>query len=98
MAMATLVVREPGCVAYTVELADGFGVGRDPENQLALTDRQASRRHARFSAAGDGYRVVDLGSTHGTLVNGVRASDHQLADGDEIQVGKFRLVFFVAPG
>lgn len=62
-------------------------IGRLPDCAVALSDPQVSRRHAEVRAAADGYRIRDLGSTNGTLVNGDVVTDHRLADGDEIVVG-----------
>ena len=46
-----------------------------------------SRRHAEVRPSGDGFVVVDLGSTNGTKVNDVRVSEHQLKEGDEVRFG-----------
>jgi Nif-specific regulatory protein len=97
--MAHLIVRAPGRVAFTVDVGDQLEVGRDDGNDLVLGDRQASRRHARLSRDGTGYRLVDLGSTHGTFVNGARVEERLLIDNDQIQVGNVLLVFRAgAPG
>ena len=63
-------------------------IGRLPECAVALSDPQVSRHHAEVRPDHDGYRVVDLGSTNGTLVNGTRVAEHALRDGDEIVVGQ----------
>lgn len=62
-------------------------IGRLPDCAVALSDPQVSRRHAEVRPVADGYRIRDLGSTNGTLVNGAVVTDHHLADGDEIVVG-----------
>ena len=62
-------------------------IGRLPECAVALSDPQVSRHHAEVRPDHDGYRVVDLGSMNGTLVNGTRISEHVLRDGDVIVVG-----------
>ena len=59
-------------------------IGRLPECAVPLSDPQVSRHHAEVRPDHDGYRVVDLGSMNGTLVNGTRISEHVLRDGDEI--------------
>ncbi len=92
--MATLTVRERGRIPYTVDVSGELTIGREAGNDLVVADDQASRRHARLviDAAG-ACSVVDLGSTHGTLVNGARAESARLRDGDVIQIGNVLLVF-----
>ena len=68
-------------------------VGRMPESTLVLADPNVSRNHAEVRPQGDGYVVVDLGSTNGTRVNGVRVSEQVLRDGDEVMFGNTRVVF-----
>jgi len=68
-------------------------IGRLPECEVQLADTNVSRVHAEVRAAGEGYLVVDLGSTNGTKVNGARIGQHPLRDGDEILVGVSKIVF-----
>jgi hypothetical protein len=68
-------------------------VGRMPESTVVLADPNVSRNHAEVRPQGDGYVVIDLGSTNGTRVNGVRISEHTLRDGDEIMFGNTRVMF-----
>jgi hypothetical protein len=68
-------------------------VGRMPESTIVLADPNVSRNHAEVRPQGDGYIVVDLGSTNGTRVNGVRISEHTLRDGDEIMFGNTQVIF-----
>jgi hypothetical protein len=68
-------------------------VGRMPDCTLVLADPNASRNHAEVRPQGDGFVVVDLGSTNGTRVNGVRISEQVLRDGDEVMFGNTRVVF-----
>ena len=58
-----------------------------PECAVSLSDPQVSRHHAEVRPDQSGYRVVDLGSTNGTLVNGTRVGEQPLHDGDVIVVG-----------
>lgn len=67
--------------------------GRHPEADIFLDDVTVSRRHAEFRKNEDAYEVVDVGSLNGTYVNKEPQNSHVLRDGDEIQIGKFRLVF-----
>jgi pSer/pThr/pTyr-binding forkhead associated (FHA) protein len=70
-------------------------LGRHPDSEISLDDITVSRRHAEIERTGDGYLVRDAGSLNGTYVNGQRIEDTVLLhQGDELQVGKFRLVFF----
>jgi Nif-specific regulatory protein len=91
--MSHLFVREPGRVAFTVELGDVCAVGRDTENDVVLSDRLVSRRHLSITRADKGWVVRDLQSTHGTYVNGARAAEHPLRDRDQVQLGNVIIVF-----
>jgi len=56
-----------------------------------------SRRHAEFRKENDKFSVVDLGSLNNTYVNREPVDSAVLADGDEVQIGNFRLVFLTGP-
>jgi pSer/pThr/pTyr-binding forkhead associated (FHA) protein len=71
-------------------------VGRHPESDIFLDDITVSRRHAEFCREEGLYRVRDVGSLNGTYVNRDRIEDTALASGDEVQIGKFKLVFLAA--
>ena len=68
-------------------------IGRLPEGNIVLADPNVSRNHAEIRPRGTGYVLVDLGSTNGTRVNGVRVSEHELVDGDELLFGNTRMRF-----
>ena len=68
-------------------------VGRRPESNIVLADPNVSRNHAEIRPSGEGFVLVDLGSTNGSKVNGVRVAQHQLTDGDEISFGNTRMRF-----
>ena len=68
--------------------------GRHPDSEIFLDDVTVSRRHAEFRRQPDGFHVSDVGSLNGTYVNRDRIDDVLLQGGDEVQIGKFRLVFF----
>ena len=92
-----LVVRRgPQAGAKFVLDKDVTRVGRHPESDIFLDDITVSRRHAEFLRDGSGYRVKDVGSLNGTYVARERIEAHELASGDEVQIGKFKLVFLVA--
>jgi hypothetical protein len=68
-------------------------IGRSSEADVRLDDANASRRHAELRRIGDGYSLVDLGSTNGTEVNGQRIQETALMNGDVISVGTTRITF-----
>jgi len=70
-----------------------ISAGRHPESDIFLDDVTVSRRHAEFRRTIDGYEVSDVGSLNGTYVNREPIESSALSNGDEVQVGKFRLVF-----
>lgn len=71
--------------------------GRHPDSDIFLDDVTVSRRHAEFRLDGNEFQVVDVGSLNGTYVNRDRIDQVRLKDGDEVQIGKFRLVFLTGP-
>jgi pSer/pThr/pTyr-binding forkhead associated (FHA) protein len=72
-------------------------LGRHPESEISLDDITVSRRHAEIERTPDGHVVTDAGSLNGTYVNQERIDRMLLRHGDELQIGKFRLVFFERP-
>lgn len=92
---ALLVVQKgPGAGSRFLLDADEVTAGRHPESGIFLDDVTVSRRHAVFRRAGDSFTVEDAGSLNGTYVNRDRIEKATLKDSDEVQVGKYRLVFF----
>ncbi|ORJ98924.1 peptide-binding protein [Prescottella equi] len=71
--------------------------GRHPDSDIFLDDVTVSRRHAEFRQDDDEFQVVDEGSLNGTYVNREPVDSAVLANGDEVQIGKFRLVFLTGP-
>ncbi|MEK7252936.1 MAG: FHA domain-containing protein [Actinomycetota bacterium] len=71
---------------------DGVEAGRHPEAAIFLDDVTVSRHHAAFSMEEGTLVVRDLGSTNGTYVNGTRCDQAELAAGDEVIIGRFRLI------
>jgi hypothetical protein len=70
-----------------------LSIGRRPDCDIFLDDVTVSRDHALLVARGDAFHIDDLGSLNGTYVNRTRIDSHKLADGDEIQIGKYKLTF-----
>ncbi len=90
------VVRGPNQGARYLLDSDVVTVGRHPDSDIFLDDITVSRRHAEFRRDGERFWVHDSGSLNGTYVNGRRAEDQQVVTGDEVQVGKFKLLAIVA--
>ncbi len=92
---AAMVIRAGGGRAgesFPIE-EDRVSIGRSPDAGIFLDDVTVSRNHALVVRRRDGLYVDDLGSLNGTYVNRRRIESHQLADGDEIQVGKYKLSY-----
>ena len=71
--------------------------GRHPNSDIFCDDITVSRRHAEFRRQNSEFQVVDVGSLNGTYVNREPVQSAVLANGDEIQIGKFRLLFLTPP-
>jgi pSer/pThr/pTyr-binding forkhead associated (FHA) protein len=78
--------------------ADVVRAGRHPESDIFLDDITVSRRHAEIVREGGHYLVRDVGSLNGTYLNRERVESAPLADGDELQIGTFKLVFLSGRG
>ena len=91
---ACLIVRR-GPSAGTIFTLDQdlVTVGRHRDSDIFLNDITVSRRHAELRRDGTKYAVSDLGSLNGTYVNRSRVDSSPLTSGDELQIGKFRLLF-----
>ena len=91
---AMLVVqRGPGSGSRFLLDKDVVQAGRHPDSDIFLDDVTVSRRHAEFYRHGDRFTVRDVGSLNGTYVNRERIEEAELFGGDEVQIGKFRLLF-----
>jgi pSer/pThr/pTyr-binding forkhead associated (FHA) protein len=90
-----LVVRSGGGRAgetFPLE-SERISVGRAPECEVFLDDVTVSRKHAVITRRTDGFTIEDEGSLNGTYVNRRRVETANLADGDEVQIGKYKLTF-----
>ena len=95
---AMLVVKRGPKVGWKFVLDQPvMAAGRHPASDIFLDDITVSRRHAEFRNESGAFRVVDLGSLNRTYVNREPIDSAVLANGDVLQVGKFRLVFLTAP-
>lgn len=95
-----VVKRGPNAGSRFVLEAEVTRAGRHPESEIFLDDITVSRRHAEFVRQGPGYVVRDVGSLNGTYLNRERLDteleESPLTHGDEVQIGKFKLVFLAA--
>lgn len=73
--------------------SDVTTAGRHPESDIFLDDVTVSRRHVEIRRSRSEYTVSDVGSLNGTYVNRERVDEGPLVDGDELQIGSFKLVF-----
>ena len=92
---ATLVIRTGGGrggETFALD-ADRSTIGRNPDAEVFLDDVTVSRNHAMIVRRPDGHYIDDLGSLNGTYVNKRRIESHRLVDGDELQVGKYKLTY-----
>ena len=95
---ALLVVkRGPNAGSRFLLDQDVTTAGRHPDSDIFLDDVTVSRRHVEFHREGGGFSVHDVGSLNGTYVNRERVEAATLSNGDEVQIGKFRLVFIAGP-
>jgi pSer/pThr/pTyr-binding forkhead associated (FHA) protein len=91
-----LVVRRGPNAGSTFALdSDATSIGRHPDSDLFLDDVTVSRRHAVVRRTSVGYEISDVGSLNGTYVDGERVDTVPLGDMDEVQIGRFVLVFLL---
>jgi len=88
-----IVKRGPNAGSRFVLEGELTRAGRHPDSDIFLDDITVSRRHAEFQKHAEGYVVRDVGSLNGTYLNRERIDESELHNGDEVQIGKFRLVF-----
>jgi len=89
-----VVLRGPNAGSRFLLDHDFTSTGRHPDSDIFLDDVTVSRRHAEFYRhGGDRFTVRDVGSLNGTYVNRERIEEAELFGGDEVQIGKFRLLF-----
>ena len=92
---ATLVIRSGGGRSGETFPVEGerMRIGRSPDAEIFLDDVTVSRNHALLVRRRDGLYIDDLGSLNGTYVNRKRIESHKLVDGDELQIGKYKLTY-----
>jgi len=88
-----VIHRGPAKGARFLIAEDKCSIGRSPMSAIFLDDVTVSRAHAQISKTDKGFELLDLGSLNGTYVNNSSVNCVELKTGDEIQVGKFHLIF-----
>ena len=88
-----VVVRGPNAGSRYLLDREVTSVGRHPDSDIFLDDVTVSRRHAELTRSETGIVVRDGGSLNGSYVNGDRVDERALATGDELQIGRFKLLF-----
>ena len=91
-----LIHRGPGRGARFLVTSDGATIGRSAESAIFLDDVTVSRKHAAIEKSDSGFIFKDTGSLNGSYINNEPTTEKQLSVGDEIQVGKFHLLFITA--
>ncbi|BDZ58024.1 type III secretion system (T3SS) inner membrane Yop/YscD-like protein [Barrientosiimonas humi] len=92
-----IALRGPNTGARFLLDSDEVSTGRHPDSDIFLDDVTVSRRHAIFRRTPEGFQVQDVGSLNGTYVNMQLVDSATLRTGDEVMVGKFRLVYHGSP-
>ncbi len=90
-----VVKRGPNAGSRFALEKDVTTAGRHPDSDIFLDDITVSRRHAEVVRTRDGYRLRDAGSLNGTYLNRERIDDAAIGDGDELQIGKYKLLFLL---
>lgn len=93
---ATLIVRNGPTPGMALKIGTGVTMlGRHPDSDILLDDITVSRRHAEIEGRDGQFTVRDAGSLNGTYLNAVRVEAGELHPGDELQVGRFRMLFYM---
>jgi pSer/pThr/pTyr-binding forkhead associated (FHA) protein len=93
-----VVVRGPNAGSRFLLDRDTTTIGRHPDADIFLDDVTVSRRHAELHRSEEGILVRDLGSLNGSYVNNERVEERALTSGEELQIGRFKLLFVGADG
>lgn len=92
-----IVQRGPSAGSRFLLNTDQVSAGRHQDSDIFLDDISVSRRHATFTRTAEGIVLSDRGSLNGTYVNRGLVDSTLLRHGDEVQIGKFRLIFLASP-
>lgn len=93
-----VVVRGPNAGARFLLDRDRTVIGRHPDCEIFLHDVTVSRRHSEIRRTDGQFTIQDLGSLNGSYVNGERVDERGLTSGDELQIGRFKLLFLGSTG
>ena len=85
--------RGPSRGARFLITSAGASIGRSPASDIFLDDVTVSRSHATIEKSASGFTFTDAGSLNGSYINNQQTPSHQLINGDEIQIGKFHMLF-----
>ena len=88
--------RGPSRGARFLITSAGATIGRAPSSDIFLDDVTVSRSHAAIKREGSSFIFTDAGSLNGSYINNQQTSSHNLVTGDEIQIGKFHMLFIGA--
>jgi len=91
-----VVKRGPNAGSRFLLTHPATSAGSHPASDIYLDDETVSRQHAEFRCDGSKFRLIDVGSHNGTYVNRELVQTTQLHNGDEIEIGKFRLIFLLS--
>lgn len=91
-----VIHRGPSKGARFLITSTGATIGRAPQSDIFLDDITVSRAHAKIELRESGFHFIDLGSLNGSYINNESSTEHTLVSGDEIQVGKFHMLFIGA--
>ena len=95
---ALLVIKGGPTAGSTVLIEqDLTRLGRSPDSDVFLNDVTVSRSHVEVTREGGRFSLKDVGSLNGTYLNRQRVDSAELSSGDELQIGKFKIVFYTAP-
>ena len=92
-----IVTRGPNLGARFLLDADSTIAGRHPNADIFLDDVTVSRKHVEFKRSNGVFEIVDLGSLNGTYMLGQRVDRATLENGSDVQIGKFKMIFYSAP-
>lgn len=92
-----IVTRGPNLGARFLLDADVTVAGRHPNADIFLDDVTVSRKHVEFRRESGEFQIIDLGSLNGTYMLGERVDRAPLKNGNDVQIGKFKMIFYSAP-
>lgn len=92
-----IVSKGPNLGARFLLDADSTIAGRHPNADIFLDDVTVSRKHVEFRRSNGVFEIIDLGSLNGSYMLGERVDRAPLENGSDVQIGKFKMIFYSAP-